>query len=222
VAALLVLALPSRADSVYEITGTATLTGNNVCGGPCIETIDFTFDFTEQLAATSYGNLYTLNLVGESSTSSGPLDSLSLVLDKLLNPMPGTGSSNANYLAFQNSGIDEIDLWVNENDQPLPFIPTIAGTSLYGCNSAPCIADFCPSSFPCDTSGQNFGILLDGTVTSATRSITTPEPSELGLLALGGALLALCALCGWVPIRKSAYPRNLLGLAPTFTGPTQL
>ena len=217
-AALLLLALPSRADTLYEVTGTATLTGNNVCGGTCVETIDFTLNFDEQLASTSFGTLYTLTLVGESSTSSGPVN-LGLAFDGLINTQPGPGNSDVNYLAFENlnanpgTGTDEIDVWVNENDQPLPFVPLIVGSDMYACNSAACVPDFCPSWFPCNTSGGNFGIFLNGSVTSETRLIATPEPSELGLLALGALLLALAALyrsgrrrSDWIPTYRSTYP----------------
>jgi hypothetical protein len=214
-AALLLAALPSRADSLYQITGTATLTGNNACGGPCIETIDFTFDFDEQLV---YGTQYMLTPVGESTAVSGPLNLL-LASGGLVTAEPGLGGFNTNYLDFFDAGLeDEIDMWVNENLQPLPFIPEIAGVDMYSCNSAVCIADFCPSFFYCRPGGPNEGIYLTGTVTSHTEQIGTPEPSELGLMALGAALLGFSALCGWVPGRKSAYERNLRSLAPALDG----
>lgn len=213
-AALLLLALPSRADSLYEVTGTATLTGNNACSGVCVETIDFTLDFDEQLASTSFGTLYTLALVGESSTSSGPLN-LSLGFDGLVNTQPGPGNSDTNYLPFlsQSGGTDEIDVWVNENEQPAPFVPQMAGADMFSCNSATCVPDFCPSSFSCVDGGPNDGIFLNGSVTSETRLIATPEPSEPGLLALGALLLALTALyrsgrrrSDWIPTYRSTYP----------------
>jgi hypothetical protein len=219
-AAFLLAALPSRADSLYEVTGTATLTGNNVCGGPCIETIDFTFDFDEGLAAGGYGTLYTLTLVGQSNALSGPLN-LSPVAGGPVTAEPGAGGPATNYLAFFSSSgipIDEIDVWVSENLEPLPFIPGITGMDLYACNSAACIPDFCPSFYPCRSSPLNTGIFLRGTVTSQTKLINTPEPSELGLMALGAALLGFSALCGWIPGRKSAYERNLRSLAPALDG----
>jgi hypothetical protein len=42
--AVIMLAGIAHADSIYAVTGSLTIVGNNMCGGPCVETLNFSFD----------------------------------------------------------------------------------------------------------------------------------------------------------------------------------
>ncbi len=74
---LFVCAIPAMADSIFNITGTLAIAGNNVCGGgPCVETLGFSFDVTWDEFAP--GQFNPVILPGTEVTSSGPLGSFSL------------------------------------------------------------------------------------------------------------------------------------------------
>jgi len=164
------------ADAIYNVQGVATITGNNVCNGPCVETLNFAFQIGFQ--PSPYGDLEPFILPGSSSmTSSGPLA-----------PFSPFGLSELNYYAASfNQFFDEIDIESNafigftfaHSFKPEVYVPF-----LYGCGSQVCVDDF-GLGFNGNTAPQP-GILLGGrgqvTVTQ------TPEGGVLSYLLIGSAL----------------------------------
>jgi hypothetical protein len=199
--ALVLLFVPSisRADQLYAVNGSLTIVGNNVCSGPCVETINFSFDFREQ--PVREGGDYFLSIVPDTSSvvSFGPLGTFGAPdggLAGLFSPAPGPGSPDSNFIEFRTGPIGspftEIDIWVSQNLLPEPFVPQIAGADLWRCDTQACITDFCPSSFCTQAASTVVGIRLPGTVESEVRPVSAPEPGTLPLLGI--AFLALFLL----------------------------
>ncbi|MGA9882943.1 MAG: PEP-CTERM sorting domain-containing protein [Candidatus Acidiferrales bacterium] len=196
-AAVAFAARPAHADTFYDVSGTLTLTGNNACGSsPCTETIDFSFELDEGF--NSVYDAYGLTFVPGTSTttSSGPLGTMYFAGASggpLAYQTPGPGNGNVNFTAFNSSPdpvfADSLELYVAENLQPDPFIPSFDGGTLYSCATATCVTDFCPPSF-CTSGGVDLGIFAPASTESTVTA--APEPSALALLAFG--LLALCFL----------------------------
>jgi hypothetical protein len=205
-AALLLLALPSRADSLYEVTGTATMTGNNVCGGPCVEAVNFTFDLDESFDPVN--NWYFLTVDAASYSASGPLTG----------PALGTTfRQDMGYylpIAFTGNGNSEFDLYFTGDNEPQPFVPGVFDEDIYSCGDQTCLDDFCPpADAQCQEAPPVYGLFIDRSSIEETVTplqVVTPEPSESGLLALGIALLALSALCGWF-LRRRVNTREICG-----------
>jgi hypothetical protein len=66
---LFICAVPAAADSVYNVTGVASIFGNNVCGGwPCSEKVTFPFQVEYQLVGV---NLYREIVLPASTVKSG-------------------------------------------------------------------------------------------------------------------------------------------------------
>jgi hypothetical protein len=166
-----VAAIPASADQIYDVTGTVTLTGNNVCAGPCVETLDFSFQVTYQPECCGF---FQQVVLGSTTTSTGPLAPFTLI------------ASPTNYFAFFNSANDEIDVFGPGFDfQPpsVPF-PNLVGAELYGCGSPganTCVLDFVPPGSP--TTGH----VLDASLEYTVKAV--PEPSTLALLIAGAAVL---------------------------------
>jgi hypothetical protein len=171
----------AQADSIpiWDVTGTLTITGNNVCGlSPCVETIKFSFDYTYTLVASEYVG----ELLGTASVSSyGALGSSFAGLYSPQNPFIFC-QPNANYMPMFNSGGDEIDLYACGNAESTPAVPSFRG-DLWHCVTASCITDFAPAgSDVCDTA------CVIGTVQeSVAPAVQVPE----GGTALEYALMAL-------------------------------
>jgi PEP-CTERM motif len=208
--AVLFFAVAVRADSFYAVSGTAAITGNNVCGGTCIENIDFSFlideyytPFDDQPPFPAEGG-YTLLLVPGSSviSASGPMGTPTFIGDHVMYPDSGPGNDNLNYIPvlFGNpltfASYDEVDLALNLNEQPNPFIPEISAPVLYACNGS-CIPEFCPPN-TCIFS-DNTELDLFGTVQETSElvysTVATPEPSSVALLTIG--------LMGLILVRRS-------------------
>ena len=181
---LALLALPARADTVYDVTGTLTLDGNNVCNGVCLETVNFSFvlnEFQDQFG------FYYLSVASSSTHSIGPLDAFSEV-----------GMGSGFWVGFDN-GLDDIDLYFadpTDFGSTTPFTPSFGGIhggiDLYSCGGfmspldPTCVADFSNGGYGCCSVGG-------GTASTTVREVTkgVPEPGLLGMLLLGMALLAV-------------------------------
>jgi hypothetical protein len=135
---LLICVVPAAADTVYQVTGSATITGNPVCNGlPCTETIDFSF-LVNYLPLPNIPNFYEEHLISIISlASSGPLA-----------PFDRISASGGDYFGFFNSSNDEIDVDGPFGDRqfaPAPF-PDLVNSELFGCGqggaSPVCVQDF--------------------------------------------------------------------------------
>ena len=132
---LFICAVPAAADTVYQVTGSATITGNPVCNGlPCTETIDFLFLVDYLFEGPDDYAEHLISVI--SLTSSGPLAPF--------NTMGAVGD----YFAFSNSALDEIDVNGPRGDTglaPTPF-PDLRDSLLFGCGFTSvdpiCVQDF--------------------------------------------------------------------------------
>jgi hypothetical protein len=192
---------PVQADSipVYDVTGTLTIAGNNVCGlSPCKETIKFSFEYTYTYFSSL--NAYLGGIVGTPSVSSyGALGSSFSAMTGPHSPYPFC-QPNTNYMPMYNSGSDEIDLYACGNDQSTPAVPSFRG-DLWHCQTATCLTDFAPPG----TNQCNVGCVM-GTVQETV--VAVPE---------GGASLMYVA-CSLVPIglamRQSKRHRARASIVP--------
>ena len=192
--AAMLFALPARADTLYDVSGTATMIGNDVCNGPCIETMNFSFELDEVPIASLGG--YTLDIVpGGTISATGPL------LTPTLNGRVGCDRECyiAIYFDQASSGplYTEFDLGItNErgagNFSATPFTPIFDTTDyLYTCGGGDqtCITDFClDRPFGCGAPAVDSGSVS----TVVTSPVGTPEPGTWTLLLCGlGLALAL-------------------------------
>ncbi len=205
---LLLLTLPAHADQIYDVTGTVTLTGQDACGGICVETLNFTLQLDEQL--TQFG--YALETLSESYNSAGPLPPAE---------MGPSYDENGEYWPVGFGPGTELDLYVrganggpNPVGGPNPFVPTFTGANLYSCGNATCGAEFCPDypAVECDagTSVQS--------VTSEPPGVATPEPQTWSMLWIGliGLALMKFATRGKRPFAKLKGPLSLVLSAAIF------
>jgi hypothetical protein len=158
------------------------MVGNDVCGGPCVETIDFRFQvvYTQPIPDVQ---LYVAQaLPGWTLTSTGPLSPFNSL------------TTSENYFALFNATGVEIDLDGPFGDGELtnePF-PVLVGAELYGCGNPLavmdqiCVTDFAPPGGP--SFGHVFGF---GVTYTVTGSVATPEPTTGILVLVGAGLWAL-------------------------------
>ena len=177
---LFICVVPAAADTVYRVTGSATITGNPVCNGlPCTETVNFSF-LVNYLLLPNIPNSYEENLVSIISlTSSGPLA-----------PFDRIGASNGDYFGFFNSSNDEIDVNGPFGDRqfaPAPF-PNLIDADLYGCQTNTCLTDF---GLPGFTQIPAPGIFREGTLQYTASAV--PEEGTWSYLLVG---IGLCLLGG--------------------------
>jgi hypothetical protein len=202
---LLLLAVPAHADTVYNVTGTATVTGNDVCSGPCIETLNFTFQIDE--TDTDQGFQLTL-LPGGTYNSTGPL-----VFGD--NSMPG-GLIRDSYVPFGESTggymADEIDVYVgcfgSEEFGEQFCTPGLHDAEMYSCGSAESCAAFCPSlSAICNEGHDDYAFGGINGNTELTGEVTdpapAPEPQTWAMLWIG---LTGLALMKFAPRLKASLP----------------
>jgi hypothetical protein len=192
--ALLFVASVSRADQLYVVNGSLTIVGNDVCSGPCVETLNFSFDFSEKV--DQFG-LYELSIVpGTSSVVSfGPLGTFGAPAGPFgLNP-GAAGNPSTNYIQFRSgsAAFSEIDIWASQNGLPKPFAPQIAGADLWACGTQACITDFCTAVLIgcARTAPPVYDIFLLGTVESEVTLVSAPEPGTLPLLGIAFSALLL-------------------------------
>jgi len=180
---LSVCAIPAMADSIFNVTGTLTIAGNNVCGGgPCVETLGFSFDVTWDEFAP--GQFNPVILPGTEVTSSGPLGSFAL----------GAGSVGNTFIQFFDNGGpisgDEIDIDVANapvasSPQPLQLLDSY----LYSCLTTTCATDFASPPFEV----PSYGIFLPGTIQFKETAVAETGTLSYLLLALGLGLVGAFA-----------------------------
>jgi len=72
----MLLAVPAKADTIYDVAGTVTLTGNPVCSGqPCVETINLSLGLDEQVDQFGF---YYLTVENPMVNATGPLPAFSV------------------------------------------------------------------------------------------------------------------------------------------------
>jgi hypothetical protein len=180
----LLSAVPARADSIpasFDINGSMTLTGNNSCSGPCVETINFSFAL-EYAASCIYGAC----VVGPVHTSeSGPLG--------IFNAPYDLSVDRGYYLGFFNAtptrAGDEIDLYLNLFNSSGNPGPTALPSDLYACETANCVNDGF-NRYPGTGGLAGFG-LYNFDVAAQFTATKVPEPSTWSLLACGIIALGL-------------------------------
>jgi hypothetical protein len=202
----LLFALPARADQIYDVTATVTMTGSDVCGGLCVEVLDFTLRLDEVL--TSHG--YALETLAESYTSTGPLPPAEMA-DRF--------NDNGEYWAVGFGPGTELDLYVrgvgggtNPVDGPDPFVPLFVDAGLYSCGDATCGAEFCPD-YPAVVCSS--GAAVQSVTVAEPQELgdaAVPEPATWGLLLCGMALLPL-GLSVCIPLKLRRLLDGARGLA---------
>jgi len=189
---LCLLAVPAMADGVFDVTGSLTISGNDVCGGAaCVETLDFSFEVTWVQFAP--GQFNPEILPGTTASSSGPLGSFAPA---------GPGSIANNFIQFFNTQGDEIDISVlnapvASAPQALQLANGFGGGYIYGCQTAVCVADFAPPGFV----PPAFGLFTLGTVQYTETAV--PEASTILYLLIG---LVLVSLVYWHRLGERGRP----------------
>ena len=167
---LFICAVPAAADTVYQVTGSATITGNPVCNGlPCTETIDFSFLVSYVFAGPDDYVAHLISVI--SLTSSGPLA-----------PFNTMGASLDDYFPFSNSAFDEIDIDGPGGDAgpaPTPY-PDLRSSVLFSCGFQS-VDPVCVQDFTTPLNDRPHGT-LDYTVS------TVPEGSSRLYLLVGVGL----------------------------------
>jgi hypothetical protein len=179
---LFICAVPAAADTIYQVTGSATITGNPVCAElPCVETVNFSFLVSYLF---EFPNAYDEHLVSVISlTSSGPLAAFNTI------------HATSDYFAFFNSANDEIDINGPFGDgelAPRPF-PDLIDSELYGCGggvdgaSPVCVQDFVPPG------GPTYGHVIFGTVQYTASAVPEGSTRSYLLVGVGLGLLGMLA-----------------------------
>lgn len=190
--------LPVHADSVYsvyDVTGSFTITGNDLCNGPCVETVDFSFILDEIFSPMGSSGYYYLKSQNPLYIASGPLP-----------PISGFGfDPGAGYVGvlFGDAGTlneDEVDFYAQEMPQEgLPFVPSFYNSVvLYYCGTPGCLPDFCPPE------GCGNPFVTGGSLTTIVTPLATPEASSFALLIMGVLGLAVTFHRGVKSLRYSS------------------
>jgi hypothetical protein len=193
---VLLFACSAKADSldptVYDVTGTITLSGNNACSGICTETLALSFQYQWALPLNSAHFFIPPSSV--TISSSGPLEMFS----------GGTAGSYSwgGFIPYTNSAGDEIDLNLPFTSSVNPGAPPVFTSSeLFQCFSQTCQIDFQPSfSFtPLGTPDR-----FDEPAVANFTVTTAPESSTVSMMLLGlGILVSL----SWRRNRKGSLSR---------------
>ena len=182
---------PVRADSLYDVNGTMTINGNNVCTpSPCSETVNFSLVFGYTF--NSDYQMYQGYVVSANSSSVGVLGSSFAMLPAFIgnpnnvgNPISNSGcaGSDVNYIEFFDSPGDEIDLHACADLEPTPVAPTFGWTDLYSCATVTCLNDF-------RAPGVGNPLFLGGTLQTSVTAV--PEGgASLGYLVISLAPIGL-------------------------------
>jgi hypothetical protein len=188
VLALMLLGLTAAsADATsfaYLVEGAATITGNDACGGPCVQRLDFSFGF-EYRRHVDFPESYVGFVLPGSVRSTGPLGDFALVT--------GPVALSEYYVQFFTPGnVDEIDLHAGR--PPGSTLPTLWTTApwigpefvysfLWQCRS-----DACSTAFRGQADLPFQPHPLDVRV---TRVAMSEHSSSLLLLGIGLAVLVV-------------------------------
>jgi hypothetical protein len=187
---LLAFCCTSRADDVsaqFQVNGILTIVGNNACPPlpACAETLDFSFSAYE--APGEFYPYQVFIVPGSGDVESlGPLEEFSL--GGGVGNLEPNDYDDSNFVAFDNTNDDEIDIHLSLGQGFSPFTPSVISTDLYGCGTASCDADF--SIFNSSGTGEQLGIFRFGEVSATVTPV--PEINSASLLAAG--LLGLLGL----------------------------
>jgi hypothetical protein len=214
---LLLLALPIRADALYDVTGTITLTGNDTCNGRCIETIDFSFQFDEQPYPSGSG--FEALLANDLSiTFSGPLvasytgDAAFRDSFRYIGFLLGTSAASEDV----TYPYTEYDLGVDSEGATYPFTPSFGGY-LYSCVAPDGCYGFCPyissveTMSACSNDEGTAGTQTIKETVTPESPVSTPEPQTWAMLWFGLIGLAVMKfaprekrLKTWLPLVLAA------------------
>lgn len=177
---LVAIAVPAQADSIWTVNGTLSRTGNDLCAGPCIETLTFSFEFQWVPLLPGYPVYGATVVPGTMSVnSSGPLGQFT----------GGGFNLGEGYIAFSNFAHDQLEFRVSRaSTQTDPdAAPIFSGPDLYSCWTMTCATDFVPPNSPWYGRPLPYlGLFLPATLDYSLTPI--PEPS-IGPLLLCGLLL---------------------------------
>jgi hypothetical protein len=197
------IAIPAHADDVltYQMTGSVTIVGYNLCSGPCEETFDFSSVLTLTPVAGEPG-LYLDRSSSDVFSAYGALGDFSCCGGGV-----DTTAAGEDWVGFF-PGPDEIDMYLTNVDSGESYLPNVnpitfaGGVELYTCASTACILDFCDDMAPCcATTGSSlgcFGAPAEGVATindEFTLRPVVPEPGTLALALTGILTLGLFTLC---------------------------
>src|SRR5580765_7927875 len=195
--ALLSFAAAAQADTVvgpaYSVDGTIVFNGTNNCGGPCVETVNFSFTFewinrSGLFGMGNYGSLVpgSFQATEFGTLATGPMTFLSN--GQILCCGPGTYIPMAGFAG-------EMDLDVSMfNSVNVPPPPIVGAAFLFSC-SGECFNQFAP----------NIGVNSPYDVTYTATAV--PEPSSV-TLAAGAILLVVMTLQSLKHRRRHLQPHS--------------
>lgn len=188
-------AFPAHADPVWTFNGTVTMLGTDACSGQCVQTVDFSFQATWEVAAPADGGnsqcpggtfpcYFFDTLPGGQATGSGPLGTV-------WNVFPASGM----WTSLYTPGGD--DFWlefspdcyqcVDFSSSPTSNPPEMWGY-MGGCGTETCMVDFVDANWTGGTPTVHFeegdaGIGNGGSIQYTVKQ--TPEPGTLTLIVCG-------------------------------------
>jgi hypothetical protein len=192
----------AKADSVWDVTGSFTLVGNNACQGPCAESASFSFDL-QYIPLFGQNGPYQAEVTNFTAVGLGNLGSFT---HSFAGPLFLAGLAEGGFIGFPMAGgITEMDLEIpGIVNNPTPKDPSwYLQPTLYSCGTATCVTDFGYPALP--GTSVEYGIFLFTTATysiSQDQPISTPEPASLFMLGIG---LAALAIWRWLGRESKCY-----------------
>lgn len=191
------------ADSVYNITGTATLLGTD-CPS-CSENFTFSLQVSESLYPTlGFVYLSTVPGTGQISASGDlPPDVWSVAVDSSHfygtsnDGNPADDNSTWQRIVLDDQGGDDIEIVVSTPGPGPNSLPQIMqGIEMYSCGTLAACSDFGFTDIP--PQAGEFGNTASGPAQITVSPALAPEPSSLALLAAGMLLFS-------VKVKKYAF-----------------
>jgi hypothetical protein len=188
------------ANPIFSFTVAITLTGNDVCNGPCISRLNESFDFQWDAGSSTLNEVNVGTITETSVTASGPIQFDGFGGDNwFLDQFAYMGTTDGLPPAPGMPYGDEIDLFlVSYNEFVSVDTPPKLAVAMYSCDSALCLEDFAPGNHPicayfCGSSGMVSQVFTE---TGEVNPPTAPEPSGLSMLATGLLAFLGCASLG--------------------------